>query len=279
MKLRVLLIMLLLVQAASAQTIKSPADFLGYEPGTQFTWHHKTVEYFRYVADASPRVTFMEYGTTYEGRSLSVCFISSENNLNNLEELRLANLINTGLAEGEKGKRQIPFVWLAYNVHGNEAVGMEASMNVLYTLATAGHKEAEEWLANMIIMIDPCQNPDGHDRYTNQYKATQPAIVNPDQADWSHQQGWPGARSNHYLFDLNRDWVWQTQAETQQRLALYNRYMPQVLADFHEMGADSPFFFSPGADPWHEIITPWQREFHKLAGQENANLFDNTLFY
>ena len=275
MRLRALLIILLLVEAASAQTIKSPADFLGYKSGTQFTWHHKTVDYFRYVADVSPRVTFVEYGTSYEGRALSVCFISSEKNLGNLEELRLANLVNTGRAEGEKGKRQIPFVWLSYNVHGNEAVGMEASMEVLYTLATVGHKEAEEWLTDMVIVIDPCQNPDGRDRYTSQYKATQPVIINPDRADWSHQQGWPGARSNHYLFDLNRDWVWQTQAETQQRIALYNKYMPHVHADFHEMGADSPFFFSPGADPWHEIITPWQREFHKLTGQENANLFDN----
>jgi hypothetical protein len=266
--------MLLVIQAAAAQTIKSPAEFLGYEPGTQFTWHHKTVEYFRQVADLSPKVKFMEYGTTYEGRPLTVCFISSEENIKNLEELRMANLVNTSLAEGEKGKRQIPFVWLAYNVHGNESVGMETSMDVLYTLVTEGHKDAGEWLKNMVIVIDPCQNPDGRDRYTNQYRATQPVIVNPDRTDWSHQQGWPGARSNHYLFDLNRDWVWQTQGETQQRLALYNRYMPHVHADFHEMGPDSPFFFPPGADPWHEIITPWQREFHKLTGKENATLFD-----
>jgi hypothetical protein len=99
-------------------------------------------------------------------------------------------------------------------------------------------------------------------------------IANPDKNAWEHNQGWPGARTNHYLFDLNRDWTWQTQVESSQRIALYHQFMPQVFADFHEMGTGSTFFFAPGANPWHEVITPWQHEFHKLIGNENASLFD-----
>ena len=99
-------------------------------------------------------------------------------------------------------------------------------------------------------------------------------IINPDRNGWEHNQGWPGARTNHYMFDLNRDWTWQTQAETQQRLLLYNQFMPQVHADFHEMGPESTFFFAPAAEPWNTVMTQWQHEFHKLMGNGNAALFN-----
>lgn len=259
---------------AGAQNIKSPSEYLGYELGSQFTYHHKAVSYFKYVADNSPEVKYVEYGVSYEGRPLAVCFVSGSANLDNLETLRINNLKKTGLMEGEAGEEQLPFIWLSYNVHGNESVGMETAMKTIYMLATGGEKESAEWLRECVIVIDPCQNPDGRDLYTNQYRRTQPAVVNPNPDDWSHRQGWPGSRSNHYLFDLNRDWVWQTQTETLQKIKFYNSYMPHVHADFHEMGSESTFFFAPGADPWHEVITPWQHEFHKLTGIENARLFD-----
>ena len=258
----------------SGQKIETPDEFLGYELGTQFSYHHKAVEYFKHVAELSPLVEYKSYGATNEGRPLGICIISSEENLKNLEELRKNNLIKTGLAEGEFSGKQIPFIWLGYNVHGNESAGMEAAMKTLYTLASGSYEGSDEWMKNCVIIIDPCQNPDGRDLYANRYRNSQNLNPNPDPNAWEHNQGWPGARTNHYMFDLNRDWAWQTQAETQQRIALYKQYMPQVFADFHEMGADSPFFFAPGADPWHEVLTPWQHEFHKLMGQGNARLFD-----
>jgi hypothetical protein len=264
----------LFISALQSQTIKSPGEFLGYEPGTQFTWHSRAVEYFKYIADNSPLAVYREYGMSYEGRPLGVCFVSTEENLARLEEYRKNNLIKTGLLKGEFTGKQIPFIWLAYNVHGNEAVGMEAAMKTLYTLVSGSYPNVSEYLKECIVVIDPCQNPDGHDLYTNRYRSTMNFVMNPDRNSWEHNQGWPGARTNHYLFDLNRDWIWQTQAETEQRLALYRQFMPQVHADFHEMGAESTFFFAPGADPWNEIITPWQHEFHKLMGNGNATLFD-----
>ena len=264
----------MIIATIQSQTIKSPDQFLGYELGTQFTYHYKAVEYFKYIADISPLAEYREYGTTNEGRPLGVCFISSEENLANLEEYRKNNLIKTGLLKGEFTGKQIPFIWLGYNVHGNEAAGMETAMKTLYTLVTGSYKGVSEYLKGCIIVIDPCQNPDGHDLYTNRYRRSMNVIINPDGKSWEHNQGWPGARANHYLFDLNRDWTWQTQSETQQRLIFYNQFMPQVHADFHEMGPESTFFFAPGADPWNNSITPWQREFHKLMGNGNAFLFN-----
>ncbi len=268
------LVSLFMMPAIKSQTIKSPDEFLGYDLGTQFTFHHKAVEYFKYIAGISPMAVYREYGTTYEGRTLGVCFVSTEENLSKLEEYRKNNLIKTGLLKGSFTGKQIPFVWLSYNVHGNEAVGMEAAMKTLYTLVTGSYKGVPDYLKECIVVIDPCQNPDGHELYTERYRISMNYDINPDGNSWEHNQGWPGARSNHYMFDLNRDWIWQTQAETRQRLALYTQFMPQVHADFHEMGPESTFFFAPGADPWHDVLTPWQHEFHKLMGNGNASLFN-----
>ncbi len=259
--------------SANSQDLKSPDVFLGYELGTRFTMHHDAVGYFKYVAEASPLVQFKQYGETYEGRPLIVCFISSEENLRDLEELRKTNLAKTGLSEGNQDGRQIPFIWLSYNVHGNESVGMEAAMKTLYTLAANSFEGVKDWLNESVIVIDPCQNPDGRDLYTYRYRRAQSRNINYNADSYEHHLG--SARPNHYSFDLNRDWTWQTQVETQMRLRLYNLYMPHVHADFHEMGSGSTYFFPPGADPWHEVVTPWQRQFHKLMGEGNAGFFDD----
>jgi hypothetical protein len=123
----------------NSQTIKSPDEFLGYELGTQFTYHSRTVDYFRYVAEKSPLAEYMEYGTTNEGRQLGVCIVSDEDNLAHLEEYRKNNLIKAGLLDGEFTGKQLPIIWLGYNVHGNESAGMETAMKTLYTLVTGGY--------------------------------------------------------------------------------------------------------------------------------------------
>ncbi len=273
-KINLLSALLILVLNIQAQDIKSHAEFLGHEPGMEFTLHHQAVDYFKYVADNSDYVSYISYGKTYEGRELGVVFVSSPENLADLEQIRKSNLINTGFLDGEEGGKQMPLVWLSYNVHGNESVGMEAALKTLYTLVSRSYEGVSDWLKECVIIIDPCQNPDGRDLYANRYKRSQSIKPNPNPDDWQHHEGWPSARLNHYLFDLNRDWVWQTQAETEQRIRLYNKYMPHVHADFHEMGAGSTFFFAPGADPWHAAITPWQHEFNELTGKTNAELFD-----
>ena len=257
-----------------AQNLKTPEQFLGYSPGERFTMQHTLTEYFRHVADASPYARFIQYGETWEGRPLVVCIVSSPENLDRLEEIRLSNLQRAGLADGTPAAEPVPMVWLAYSVHGAEPAGAEASMKVLYTLVTGSWPGSQEWLDSMIVIIDPCQNPDGRDLFTTRYMRAQGYPPNSDPNAWEHNQPWPSARLNHYLFDLNRDWSWHVQMETQMRMELYNSYMPQVHADFHEMGSGSTYFFPPGAEPLHEVITPWQREYHKLTGLKTAELFD-----
>ncbi|MCK7529894.1 MAG: hypothetical protein MZV63_01930 [Marinilabiliales bacterium] len=254
--------------------MKSPEQFLGYSPGERFTMQHTVTDYFRHVADVSPMAEYLQYGETWEGRPLSVCIVSSPENLAKLEQLRLANLQRTGLAEGKPEIASLPIVWLAYSVHGAEPAGAEASMKVLHTLVTEAWNGAGEWLKNMIIIIDPCQNPDGRDLFTLRYMRAQGWPPSSDPNAWEHNQSWPSARLNHYMFDLNRDWSWHVQKETQARLKLYNSFMPHVHADFHEMSSGSTYFFPPGAEPWHEVITPWQKEFHALTGRKASELFD-----
>ncbi|MFZ2286139.1 MAG: M14 family metallopeptidase [Bacteroidales bacterium] len=265
----------------SSQDLKSPEQFLGYPPGAQFTLQHSVTAYFRHVADASPLALYQQYGETWEGRPLGVCIVSSPENLANLEQIRLSNLQRTGLADGSPAVESLPIIWLAYSVHGSEPAGAEASMKVLHALVSGEWQGAGEWLKNMIIIIDPCQNPDGRDLFTSRYMRAQGWPPSSDPNAWEHNQGWPSSRLNHYLFDLNRDWSWHVQKETQDRMKLYNSYMPHVHADFHEMGSGSTYFFPPGAEPWHEVITPWQKEYHSLTGKKAAGLFDASyrLYY
>ena len=170
---RVLSILSLLFAAnafLTAQPIKTPDEFLGYELGTQFTFHHKAVEYFKYVAEVSPKVEYLSYGVTNEGRPLGICIVSSEENLRNLEDLKKNNLIKTGLADGESSGKQVPFIWLGYNIHGNESAGMEAALKTLYTLASGSYEGTTDWISNCVIIIDPCQNPEGRDLYAYRYR-------------------------------------------------------------------------------------------------------------
>lgn len=257
-----------------SQELMTPEKFLGYKPGEQFTPQHVLDAYFRHVADVSPYADYYQYGETWEGRPLIVCIVSSPENLSRLDQIKKSNLQRAGLAEGEPVTDPVPVVWMAYSVHGSEPAGAEASVNVLHALVTRSWEGSDEWLKNMIIVIDPCQNPDGRDLFTTRYMRAQGWPPNSNPEAWEHNQGWPSARLNHYLFDLNRDWSWHEQKETKARMKLYNSFMPQVHADFHEMGSGSTYFFPPGAEPWHEVITPWQKEFHELTGRKSAGLFN-----
>ncbi len=277
----IFLIGLLSSKLSFAQQIQTPSEYLGYPLGTQFTYHHKVVDYFQYVAGLSENVILKPYGKTYERRELLVAYISSSENLKNLEKIRLNNLRRTGLLDGSIEENDIAIIWLSYNVHGNEANSTETSMKVLYELAAGGNKKYDDWLKQLVIIIDPCINPDGRDRYVNWYNQVSGVLPNPNINVREHHEGWTHGRSNHYLFDLNRDWVWQTQIESQQRLKLYQEWMPQVHADFHEQGFNDHYYFAPAAQPMHELITDWQKEFQELMGENHTKYFDERgwLYY
>lgn len=262
---------------AQSSRVQSPAQFLGYELGDQFTPHYKVVNYFQHVADNSDLVSYQDYGKTYEGRELTYAVVTSANNHANLEEIRTNNLRLVGFENGDATENKKPIVWLSYNVHGNEASSSEAAMNTLYTLIT----EKRNWLDDIVIIMDPMVNPDGRDRYVYWNKSVTGSEYNPLVEAREHQEPWPGGRTNHYYFDLNRDWSWQTQVESQQRIPVYQSWMPHVHVDFHEQGINSPYFFPPAAIPQHEAITKWQSEYQEIVGKNNASYFDknNWLYF
>ncbi|MGO3183464.1 MAG: M14 family metallopeptidase [Aequorivita sp.] len=251
--------------------LKSPSEFLGYEIGTQFSRHADVVSYFEHVAANSKMVNYLDYGKTNERRRLTYAVISSEENLANLEKIRTDNLKNIGVIPGSASPEKA-IVWLSYNVHGNEASSSEAAMNTIYKLLT----EHSDYLNNTVIIMDPGVNPDGRDRYVNWYNQVKASPYNSSRDAIEHNEPWPGGRPNHYLFDLNRDWMWASQVETQQRLKIYNQWMPQIHVDFHEQYINNPYYFAPGAEPYHEIITPFQREFQNKIGKNNAKHFDEN---
>lgn len=264
------------VNTILSQQLKSPDEFLGYALGSKYTPHYKVVNYFKYAVAAMPQMMKLdEYGQTNEGRPLLLGFISSPENLNKLEDIRKNNLRLTGMLTDIPGNVNTPvIVWLSYNVHGNETSSSEAAMKVLYELLNPANTTSKEWLKNTVILIDPCINPDGRDRYVNWFNGMVGKNANPDRQAREHVEPWPGGRVNHYNFDLNRDYAWQTQIETQQRLKVYNKWMPQIHSDYHEQGFNNPYYFAPAAQPYHEVITPWQRDFQVAIGKNNAKYFD-----
>jgi hypothetical protein len=266
----------LVVTGTQAQ-VKSPEAFLGYKIGTRYTPHYRIVQYFQHLAKEAPQQLKLEqYGETNEGRPLLLASIASSQNMANLETIRTNNLrlANATRDKAAPNENAPAIVWLSYNVHGNETSSSEAAMLTAYELVNPSNTKAQQWLQNTVVLIDPCLNPDGRDRYVNWYTTVIGQTINPEPLAREHREPWPGGRSNHYNFDLNRDWAWQTQKESQHRLKVYNTWLPQVHVDFHEQGVNEPYYFAPAAEPFHEVITPWQREFQTMIGKNHARYFD-----
>ena len=274
-----LLLALLFIVFFAYTQIKSPEEFLGYKIGTRYTPHWKLINYFQYVTQAIPKsVKLQQYGETNEHRPLYLAFISSEENISNLENIRLNNLRLANLAKDKMmpSENAPALVWLSYNVHGNETSSSEASMLTLFALADPKNLSTKGWLKNTVVIIDPCVNPDGRDRYVNWFNSVVGENYNPRLDAREHREPWPGGRTNHYNFDLNRDWAWQTQVETKQRIQVYNQWLPQVHVDYHEQGINQPYYFAPAAQPYHDAVTQWQRDFQMTIGKNHAKYFDKN---
>jgi len=256
--------------------VQTPDVFLGYELGTRFTNHQKVVDYFKYVAAKSDNVKLQSYGKTYEGRELLLAIVSDHSNMERLEHIRTNNLALSNNDKTVKLAKQPVILWLSYNVHGNEANSTETAMQVLYTLVEAKDEQIKQWLKNVVVIIDPCLNPDGRERYVNYFNSVTGAEPDANPNAREHYEPWPGGRTNHYYFDLNRDWAWQTQLESEQRLRLYHYWLPQVHVDFHEQGYNEPYYFAPAAEPIHQAVTSWQKEFQVIVGKNNAKYFDEN---
>ena len=233
-------------QAPFDASIPTPEDFLGRPIGAQHTRHDLIVAYFTKLAEVSDRAEIEIYGYTHENRKLVMLRISTPENLNNLETLKSEHLKFVDPNLSPSNYNDVPiFIQLGYNVHGNEPSSSEAALLTAYALVASNSSEVKNYLENSVIFIDPTINPDGRDRHTqwaNQFLAKE--IVS-DGADAEHNEMWPRGRTNHYWFDLNRDWLLAVHPESQGKLNWYHQWYPNVVTDFHEMGTNSNHFFEP----------------------------------
>ncbi|KAF2519223.1 hypothetical protein E0W68_05475 [Flavobacterium salilacus subsp. salilacus] len=254
--------------------VNSPRQFLP-NYGKHVTYYDQLEDYFEQLVQQSDYIMQQPYGETPEERALNVYFISTPENLKELQNIRENHLYSIGMADKKPVSVQDKaIVWLSFNVHGNEPAAAESAMSVAYELVNPENVATKEWLKNTIVILDPCLNPDGFAHYTNWLRSVTGWNTHPGADDREHMEPWPGGRQNHYAYDLNRDWAWQTQPETQQRMLLYNEWMPMVHVDVHEMGYNEPYFFPPAAEPIHDFIAQYQKDFHNSIGENTSKKFD-----
>ena len=228
------------------ENIESPEEFLGYEIGDQHTRHDLILAYFKYLSSASERANLINYGKTHEGRSLVLLSISSSENLKNLEEIKTKHLKSTIPGSLKTIDENLPIIInLGYGIHGNEPSGSEAALLTAYTLIASKNKNIDRLTTNAVVFIDPTLNPDGRDRHSqwaNQYKSINLVA---DSNDAEHNESWPRGRTNHYWFDLNRDFLLAINPESRGKLNWFHEWYPNVVLDVHEMGTNSNYFFDP----------------------------------
>lgn len=263
--------------------IPSPESFFGFQIGEYHLTHDKLVNYMQALAAASDRVSIEYSGWSYEMQPIITVVISSPSNHNNLEKLRTDHLAVLDPNASPNAIRNDPtIVWLGYSVHGNEPSGANAAPLVAYYLAAGQSSEVRAMLDECIILIDPCQNPDGLNRFAYWVNQKKSMNNNPDLNSMEFSEGWPGSRSNHYWFDLNRDWMALQNVETRARIAQFHRWKPHIATDHHEMGSSSTFFFQPGvADRSNPVVPPGNYTLTQKVGIYHAKELDEigSLYY
>ena len=256
---------------------------LGHKPGERISWHHETRSYFEALAKAAPeRLAMHRYADSWEGRELFYVVISSAKNMANIDSIKagmqqLRNADDIDRAEASEIIDSQPAVtWLSYGVHGNEISSTDASMMTAYhLLASRGDERVDQIMSDTVVVIDPMQNPDGRDRFIHHFEMAEGLVPSADRFSAEHNEPWPGGRTNHYLFDMNRDWFMLTQPESRGRVEAIQQWYPVAFVDAHEMGSDQTYYFSPEAIPYNPHIAADQRSSLKLFGQTNARWFDH----
>lgn len=255
---------------------------LGFAPGAKHATHADIVRYFEALSSATPsRMKVFEYGKTWEGRKLIYAVISSEDNIRRLAEIKanqmkLADPRKTSEAEAKKLMATMPSILnLSYGVHGNEISSPDAALLTAYhLLASRNDQMIANVLKNVVVIIDPLQNPDGRERFIFNFRTNLGLEPDPNPAAAERVEPWPGGRSNHYFFDMNRDWFAMTQPETLGRVRYLREWLPLIMVDLHEMGTNSTYFFTPGSLPYNPNLTGDQKQQMELFGRNNAKWFD-----
>jgi len=264
-------------------SIPKPKDVIGHEVGEWHITHDKLVHYMQTLANASDRMTIKSRGTTFEGRPLLLLTITAPNNHQNIEQIRKDHiaLSETGSASIDTSKMPI-VVYQGFSIHGNEASGSNASLAYAYYLAAAQGPEIESLLENSVILLDPCFNPDGLQRFAYWANIHKSQNLNPDSNEREYHEIWPGGRTNHYWFDMNRDWLPVQLPESRARIKTFHNWLPNILTDHHEMGTNSTFFFQPGEpDRVHPLTPKMNQELTAEIGTYHAKALDKigSLYY
>ena len=238
--------------------IPTPASVIGHEVGEWHITHDKLVFYMRTLADASDRISIEQTGTTYEGRPQLLLTITSPENHQNIDAIKSEHLKLTDMSTAASiNTENMPVViWMGYSIHGNEASGSNAALAVAYYFAAAQGSEIEQQLKDAVILFDPSFNPDGLNRFATWVNMHKSKNLNPDTNSRELNEVWPGGRTNHYWFDLNRDWLFVQHPESRNRVVKFQEWRPNILTDHHEMGSSSTFFFQPGVPSRKNPITP-----------------------
>lgn len=256
-------------------------DVLGYPAASRISSPEQIEQYFAALAEAHPeRIRLFDYGQTWQGRRLFYAVISSAENLAQLEQHQasaavLADPRQTNARQATQLINDLPgSIWIGASVHGNEISPAEATLVTAWHLLASQADETRYLLDNTLIYIDPLQNPDGRARFVSRYYATVGLEPSADRFSAELNEPWPNGRTNHYLFDMNRDWFALTQPETRGRIAAFQQAWPLYYVDSHEMGGDSTYFFAPSAEPLNPLVTESQRESLVSLGKNNGRWFD-----
>ncbi|GAB5400396.1 MAG: M14 family metallopeptidase [Aureisphaera sp.] len=256
--------------------IPTPKSVIGHEVGDWHVTHDKLSQYMIALADASDRIIIENRGTTFEGRPLLLLTITSPSNLSNLDRIRQEHVSLTESNAAAQNTSSMPaVVYQGFSIHGNEPSGSNAALAVAYYLAAAQGPKIDELLNNTVILFDPSFNPDGLQRFAYWANVHKSKNINPDPNDREYDEVWPGGRTNHYWFDMNRDWLPVQLPESRARIKSFHQWYPNILTDHHEMGTNATFFFQPGIPSRTHPLTPQRnQDLTGMVAQFHANAFN-----
>jgi len=237
------------------KSIPTPVSVIGHEVGEWHITHDKLVEYMKALAASSDRINIEFTGKTFEDRPLLLLTITSPKNHQNLENIRKTHIEATNSSSVSIAENPI-VVYQGFSIHGNEPSGSNAALAVAYYLAAAEGAAIDDLLDNAVILFDPSFNPDGLQRFAYWANTNRSKNINPDPNDREYTEIWPRGRTNHYQFDMNRDWLPVQLPESRARIASFHKWLPNILTDHHEMGSNSSFFFQPGIPSRTNPLTP-----------------------
>ena len=263
--------------------IPKPSSFLlgENEVGSSHVSHDRLVQYMYALANSSPRILIEDRGKTYEGRPLLLLTVSSKENLNKINQIRENHISFTdGNIKKQSHKRPI-IIYQGYSIHGNEPSGSNAALLYAYYLAASNNPKLINQLNNSIILLDPSFNPDGLQRFAHWANTNKSLYLNSDSNDREFSENWPKGRTNHYWFDMNRDWLPVQLPESNVRIETFHKWYPNVLTDHHEMGTNSTFFYQPGIPSRVNPLTPKKNQiltakigkYHEKKLSEIGSLF------